>query len=121
MLHTLATLPSAPAEEAFTLYALCAQWCGTCREYRQLLEEFSAQQQDLRVVWVDVEDDADAVDSVDVENFPTLLITRGQEARFFGVVLPTRAALVQTLRAVQDSAAACTSPEAATLAAALTQ
>lgn len=41
-----------------------------------------------RFVWVDVEDDADVVDPIEVDNFPTLLIAVGAEPRFFGVLTP---------------------------------
>lgn len=119
MLYTLADdLPPLP-DDAFALYALCAQWCGTCREYRQTLESFAAENAAVRVLWLDVEDDAEAVDALDVENFPTLLIARGREVHFFGVVLPTRAALTQTWRAAQEAAASRVPEEATELAARL--
>ena len=54
---------------------LCAAWCGTCREYRATFEALSggfAGEADF--AWVDVEDEADALGDLDIENFPTLLI-----------------------------------------------
>lgn len=42
----------------------------------------------LRFVWVDIEDDAELVDELEVETFPTLLIGVGRELRFIGPVLP---------------------------------
>lgn len=119
MLYTLADDLPPLSDDAFALYALCAQWCGTCREYREMLETFAAENAPVRVLWVDVEDDAETVDALEVENFPTLLIARGREVRFFGVVLPTRAALMQTWRAAQDTAARQVPEEAAELAARL--
>ena len=38
--------------------------------------------------WVDIEDEADLVDPVEVENFPTILIAVRGQARFFGTVTP---------------------------------
>ena len=119
MLYTLADDLPPLSDDAFALYALCAQWCGTCREYREMLATFAAEHAAVRVVWIDVEDDAEAVDALDVENFPTLLIARGREVRFFGVVLPTRAALMQTWRAAQEAAARQVPEEATELAARL--
>jgi thiol-disulfide isomerase/thioredoxin len=68
---------------------LCADWCDTCREYRAVFDalahEFRAQ---AAFVWVDIEDDEAALGNVDVEDFPTLLIARGDEIAFYGPVLP---------------------------------
>ena len=79
---------------------LCAQWCGTCREYQPLFEE-QAQgfEGRARFVWVDVEDHAEVLGPIDVEDFPTLLIAQGDQVLFFGTVLPhanTLARLVQS-------------------------
>jgi len=67
---------------------LCADWCGTCREYRPLFDQLQAQFPNIRFLWVDVEDDSELVDPVDVEDFPTLLMATRQQVRFFGPVLP---------------------------------
>ena len=79
---------------------LCAQWCGTCREYRPLFErEAQAFGERTRFVWVDVEDHAEVMGPIDVEDFPTLLIARGDQILFFGTVTPhaqTLARLVQS-------------------------
>ncbi len=67
---------------------LCAQWCGTCREYQPLFDQLQAEFPHARFLWVDVEDEAELVDPVDVENFPTVLIARGQVPLFFGTLTP---------------------------------
>ena len=67
---------------------LCAQWCGTCREYQPLFDQLQAEFPHTRFLWVDVEDESDLVDPVDVENFPTVLIARGEQALFFGTLTP---------------------------------
>ena len=38
--------------------------------------------------WLDIEDDADAVGDLDIENFPTLLIGRDGNVLYFGTMLP---------------------------------
>ena len=38
--------------------------------------------------WVDIEDDAEAAEAIEVENFPTILVKRGRETLFEGVMLP---------------------------------
>ena len=81
---------AAPTPEPPLLVAcLCAQWCGTCRDYAPLLEGLAAGFGGrVHTRWIDIEDEAELVDGIDVENFPTLLIARGERVLFFGTVLP---------------------------------
>ena len=51
-----------------------------------------------RLMWVDIEDEAELVGSLEVENFPTLLMAQGDEIRFFGPVLPHRQTLEQMIQ-----------------------
>ena len=68
---------------------LCAQWCGSCRDYAALFEQASVQfGERCHFVWIDIEDQADLLDGIEVENFPTLLIARGSQALFFGAITP---------------------------------
>lgn len=89
-----------------TVACLCADWCGTCREYRaDFALALTAQAHpgiDIDAVWIDIEDEAELVGAIDVENFPTLLIARGEEVLFFGAVMPH----LSTLRRLVLAAAA---------------
>jgi len=67
---------------------LCAAWCGTCTSYRATFDGLAARHPDKMFVWIDVEDEADVVGDLDVENFPTLLMQRGDAVAFFGTMLP---------------------------------
>lgn len=67
---------------------LCAAWCGTCGSYRATFDELAARHPDKLFVWIDIEDRADVVGELDIENFPTLLIQRQDQVAFFGTVLP---------------------------------
>ena len=67
---------------------LCAAWCGTCSSYRAAFDGLAARHPDKTFVWIDVEDQADVVGDLDVENFPTLLVQRGDAVAFFGTMLP---------------------------------
>jgi len=57
---------------------LCADWCDVCSNYRSSFEQVQAAvRQDLpqaRFIWLDIEDEADLLHPLDVEDFPTLLI-----------------------------------------------
>ena len=94
--------PSAAAP-SLLIACLCAQWCGTCRDYRPLFEQLQAEFGAARFVWVDVEDEADLVDPIDVEDFPTLLIAGGGQARFFGTLTPHLETLRRLVQAQLDS------------------
>ena len=67
---------------------LCADWCGACREYKPLFDSLAHKFPNVRFLWVDVEDEADLIDPIEVENFPTILIAKGNDPLFFGTVLP---------------------------------
>ncbi|OEZ86310.1 putative thioredoxin-2 [Janthinobacterium sp. HH104] len=72
----------------WTVACLCALWCGTCGSYRATFEELAARHPDTVFVWIDIEDQADVVGDLDIDNFPTLLIQREDNVAFFGTVLP---------------------------------
>lgn len=48
--------------------------------------------------WVDIEDDAEAVEEIEVENFPTILVRRGGETLFQGMLLPHHSHLERLLQ-----------------------
>ena len=60
----------------------------------------------VRYRWVDIEDEADAIGTVDVDDFPTVLIARGDRVLFFGPITPQPATLERLVRAALDGALA---------------
>lgn len=98
-------MPSTAPQSPALVACLCAQWCLTCGAYRSVFDALAAEMPDVRFVWVDIEDEADLVDPIEVENFPTLLIGAGSMARFFGTVMPhadTLKRMVQTQLAADN-------------------
>ncbi|KAB0325932.1 thioredoxin family protein [Janthinobacterium lividum] len=83
-----ADVAAALAGPRWTVACLCALWCGTCGSYRATFEELAARHPDTVFVWVDIEDQADVVGDLDIDNFPTLLIQHEDNVAFFGTVLP---------------------------------
>ncbi|MCE3264702.1 MAG: thioredoxin [Pseudoduganella sp.] len=83
-----AEVASALAQDHLIVACLCAAWCGTCTSYRTAFEELASRHPDKYFLWVDIEDHADLVGDLDVENFPTLLIQRHENVAFFGTMLP---------------------------------
>jgi thioredoxin 1 len=67
---------------------LCAEWCGTCRDYRAVFDALRAALPAHDWRWVDVEDEAERVGDLDIETFPSLLIANDGEVLFGGPVLP---------------------------------
>ena len=81
---------------------LCAAWCGTCGSYRATFEQLAARHPDKHFVWIDIEDQAEMVGDLDVDNVPTLLMQKADIVAFYGTVLPD-AALAERLIQSQAS------------------
>jgi len=79
---------AAMAGPGWTVACLCAAWCGTCGSYRAAFDALAARHPDKLFLWIDIEDQADVVGDLDVDNFPTLLLQRGDTVAFFGTMLP---------------------------------
>ncbi|GAB4063830.1 thioredoxin family protein [Uliginosibacterium sediminicola] len=75
-------------DDGFFVACLCAAWCGSCREYRPEFDALAARMPQLRFAWVDIEDEPEVAGDIDVENFPTLVIQRGELVLFCGAMLP---------------------------------
>jgi thiol-disulfide isomerase/thioredoxin len=102
---------------ALHVICLCAAWCGTCRDYAAVMNTLRAEFPTLHFSWVDVEDQADMVDPVDINDFPTLLITRDQQPVFFGILRPQADALRRLIQTqLDDLPAPLTDAEALGLA-----
>jgi len=84
--------PTAPSE--LLVACLCADWCRTCDAYRDtLLTVRDDLRTDhpawaLRFVWIDIEDEAELIGDLDIENFPTIVLARGPDVLFAGPVMP---------------------------------
>jgi thiol-disulfide isomerase/thioredoxin len=75
-------------DESWIVACLCAEWCGTCRGYRKGFDELADRHPGKHFIWIDIEDQADLLGDLDVENFPTMLIQRGDIVTYFAPVLP---------------------------------
>jgi len=102
--------PSAPSTEPLLVACLCAQWCRTCDAYRDTLAatrdaiRLGHPDRAMRFVWVDIEDESDLIGDLDIEDFPTLLLARGDEVLFFGPILPHAQTLDRLVRGALDAA-----------------
>jgi thiol-disulfide isomerase/thioredoxin len=110
--------PHDPGNGDWLVACLCADWCGSCREYRATFEQVAGERRDWRFVWVDIEDESDALApfELDIESFPTLLIAHRDDVRFLGALLPHAATLGRTLDAARRAGLSVPVPQAARLA-----
>jgi len=83
---------------------LCAEWCGVCRDYTQTFQDMQARFPQARFLWIDVEDEADLLHPLEVENFPTLLIVVDGQPRFLGPLRPQAETLERLIRAHLEDA-----------------
>ena len=101
---------SNPTAEPLLVACLCAQWCRTCDAYRDTLVATQATMRlghphaALRFVWVDIEDESELVGDLDIEDFPTILLARGDTVLFFGPVMPHAQTLDRLVRSALDTA-----------------
>jgi hypothetical protein len=81
---------------------LCAQWCGVCCDYLKRFDAVKSLIQTdyplARFVWLDVEDEADFLHPLDVDNFPTLLIGLDDQPLFWGPITPQASTLEHMVR-----------------------
>jgi thioredoxin 1 len=98
-----AELLGALSGDVWIVACLCAAWCDVCRQFRPAFDALAARHPDHRFVWVDVEDEADVVGDFDVEDFPTMLIQRGDTVAFFGAMLPDAGQLQRLLQAQMET------------------
>ena len=81
---------------------LCAAWCGTCRDYAPVFDALGVRLGTAaRLAWVDIEDEADQVDALDIDDFPTVLIARDGEVVFFGPITPQPQTLARLVESAQ--------------------
>ncbi len=80
---------SEDSSEHWLVACLCADWCHVCQDYRQIFEQLGHEFGGAAdFVWVDIEDDEQALGAVEVDDFPTLLIARAGQICHFAAVVP---------------------------------
>lgn len=92
-------LAAALAADKWVVACLCAAWCDVCKQYRAGFDAVAAQHPDQLFLWIDIEDQADLVGDLDVENFPTILMQRGDTVAFYGTMLPEPRQVARLLQA----------------------
>ena len=83
--------------------ALCAAWCGTCREFASIFTRLAVAFPASTFVWLDIEDDHALAGDIDVDNFPTLVVFRDGQPVHFGVSTPHESVIARLLQALSES------------------
>lgn len=98
----LADMPDA-APPPIHIACLCAAWCRLCEGYAEVfkpvLAALQAQQPQLVMHWIDIEDEAALVGELDVETFPTVVVVTSVGVPFAGTLTPQADTLQRVLRA----------------------
>ena len=90
-----------PARDGLLVACLCAAWCKTCTEFRATFDKLAAASHDAKFVWLDVEDDSALVGDIEIDNFPTLAVFRGDKPLFYGVTMPQEGVVARTLASLE--------------------
>jgi thioredoxin 1 len=102
----------AAVDPPLVVVSFCAAWCNMCTEFRGAYERIAAARPDTLFVWLDIEDDCDLAGDVDVENFPTLAVYRGDAVLHFGVALPHEGSVARMVAELaQRTAATADAPD----------
>ena len=83
--------------QSLLVVCLCAAWCKTCAEFRDTFDSLAKSRPGAGFVWLDVEDDGALVGDIEIENFPTLAVFRGDTPLFFGVTMPQEGVVARML------------------------
>jgi thiol-disulfide isomerase/thioredoxin len=86
---------------ALLVACLCAGWCTACQAYGAVFTQVALGHPRARFVWVDIEEHSDVLGeaALDIENFPTVMLLREDQALFYGTVLPHAGTLARMVEA----------------------
>jgi len=92
-------LIKASRDGEWVVACLCAEWCGSCREYRDTFDAVARELgAEARFAWIDIEEAPDVMGEIEVESFPSVLIARGDAIVFYGALTPHAATLSSLVR-----------------------
>jgi thiol-disulfide isomerase/thioredoxin len=90
--------PTTLANHPLQVVCVCASWCGVCRDFAATFATLTEAHPGVRFHWLDLEDDAELLDELEVDNFPTFLMSVGGQVVFQGPVLPQLPGLHRLIR-----------------------
>ena len=97
--ENFSVLSEALASGKWVVACLCAGWCDVCKHYRAGFDALAPHYPEHQFVWIDIEDQSDLIGDLDVENFPTILMQRGDTVAFYGTMMPEPKQVARLLEA----------------------
>jgi thioredoxin reductase (NADPH) len=90
----------APSEKSQTLLVvcLCAEWCAVCRDFKPEYHALAQQHPETLFAYLDIEDDEAFIGALELDDFPTLAVFRGDALIHFGVAKAKRDNIALLLR-----------------------
>ncbi|MDR0770364.1 MAG: thioredoxin family protein [Burkholderiales bacterium] len=85
-------------ENALLAVCLCAEWCTVCRDFKKAYHALAQQHPETLFAYLDIEDDEAFIGALELDDFPTLAVFRGDALIHFGVVKAKGDNIVQLLR-----------------------
>lgn len=98
----LASVKQELSTSPWLIACLCAAWCDTCQAYRAPFDQLRNRHPDKCFAWIDIEDHADMISDLDIENFPTVLIQHEDRVLFLGTTLPDASIIDRLLHNYQE-------------------
>jgi thioredoxin 1 len=74
---------------SLNIICLCAEWCGTCSDFRSAFTRMAQQDGTHRFLWLDIEEHEELLDDIEIQEFPTIVIANDQgQVCFSGPMIP---------------------------------
>lgn len=90
-------------EKAPLIVCLCAEWCAVCRDFKPAYRTLAQEHPESAFAYLDIEDDEAFIGTLELDDFPTLAVFRGDALVHFGVVKARRDSIVRLLRTLESS------------------
>lgn len=68
-------------EDGKTLVDFYATWCGPCRVMSRIIEKYSEEVPELRIVKIDVDKNPELAEKFSVQSIPTLIFLDGENVK----------------------------------------
>jgi thiol-disulfide isomerase/thioredoxin len=77
------------------LILFCAEWCGSCREFKTHFDALEVKK--LTKIWLDIEDHAALLEDIKISNLPTILAVSKDGLSFYFGEIPPKKVLLETI------------------------
>jgi thioredoxin reductase (NADPH) len=97
------SLAQSTKSQTLLVVCLCAEWCAVCRDFKPEYLALAQQHPEILFAYLDIEDDEAFIGALELDDFPTLAIFRGNALIYFGVAKAKRDNVVHLLQKLTAS------------------